>query len=139
VPEKSGFYETVTEVNSDLRLLLLGKALFFVFTAKHVVLHRVSTRTLFELFWLRGLKARPGPSGAQNLNLAKQTVLCLSITGVLVGVRGPNEYKATRPSYSAKLIIRRYDGLQAQSACFSRSRRSKHDGPVQYRDPFKSY
>lgn len=36
-------------------------------------------------------------SSAQNRTLVQQTVLCLSIAGVLVGVRGRNDYKG-RPS-----------------------------------------
>ena len=49
MPEKSGFYETVTEVNSNLHFFWVG-LLFFSSVATHVVLHRVSIRTLFEPF-----------------------------------------------------------------------------------------
>jgi hypothetical protein len=51
-PESRIFYETVTEVNSDLRFFFVGRVLFFASVATHVVLHRVSIRTLCEPSWL---------------------------------------------------------------------------------------
>jgi hypothetical protein len=53
MPEKSHFYETVTDVNSDLPFFFhWGGFLFFVSVVTHVVLHRVSIRTLCKPFWL---------------------------------------------------------------------------------------
>jgi hypothetical protein len=53
VPEKRDFYETVTEVNSDLPFFLRWEGfLYFAPVATHVVLHRVSIRTLCEPSWL---------------------------------------------------------------------------------------
>jgi hypothetical protein len=59
---------------------------------------------------------------------------CLSITGVLVGgARTKRVYRATRPSDSAKLIIRRYDGFQAQCGLSSPAAADENTTGAQYK------